>query len=504
MRFLPLAAALAALLAITAGLRTLESAPQGLSVTHASVGATPATVFRPASAAAAPVVVVAHGFAGSQQLMQPFAITLARNGYVAVTFDFPGHGRNPEPLRGGIADELAMSRELQAALASMVAFARSLPGGDGRIALLGHSMATDIVVRVAQADPGIAATVAVSLFSPAVTATSPRNLLVIDGALEPAMLTDEAARVVGLAAGGPAQPGTTYGQVADGTARRLALSPGVEHIGVLYSPASLHEALDWMNAVFTRQGDGFVDARGRAVGLLFLGVILLAWPLSRLLPVLAAAPLGAGLGWRRLWPIAIAPALLTPLILWKLPTAFLPILLGDYLAAHLAVYGGLTLLGMTLAGVALPKLRDLGRGVAVAILALAAWEIAALGLPIDRYLTSFVPSGGRARLLPAVLAGTLIWFTADEWLTRGAGAARGGYAATKLLFALSLLGAVALNPPRLFFLVIIIPVIAVFLTIHGLFSTWAQRRTGNPLVAAVANAAALAWAITATFPLLGD
>ena len=56
---------------------------------------TPVTIFQPQSAAPAPVVVIAHGFAGSQQLMQPFAETLARNGYIAVTFDFLATAATP-------------------------------------------------------------------------------------------------------------------------------------------------------------------------------------------------------------------------------------------------------------------------------------------------------------------------------------------------------------------------------------------------------------------------
>ena len=288
------------------------------------------------------MVVIAHGFAGSQQLMQPFAISFARNGYLAVTFDFPGHGRNPQPLPGGLADDAASSKALLGALDEIVAAARRLPGSDGRVALLGHSMASDIVVRYARTHPDILATIGVSLFSRGVTADSPRNLLVIDGALEPAMLTDEGYRIAGMAAGGPAQQRVTYGDLAAGTARRLALSDDVEHIGVLYSRDSLAEAVDWLDAVFERRGDGFLDARGPWLGLLFLGLVALARPLSGLLPVVAPIALGMGLPWRRLLPVAVAPAVLTPLILWKLPTDFLPILLGDYLTVHFALYGVLT------------------------------------------------------------------------------------------------------------------------------------------------------------------
>lgn len=248
--------AVLALAAILLGFWNLRSATDGLSVKTADVDGTPVTVYQPAAGPPAPVVIIAHGFAGSQQLMQPFAITLARNGYVAVTFDFQGHGRNPKPLRGSLIEAGGAGRNLIGELARVAAFARALPGSDGRLAVLGHSMASDIVVRYAQENPEVEATIAVSMFSPGVTATTPRNLLVIVGAWEPAMLRDEGIRVVTMASGGElVRERTTYGSFADGTARRVSYSGGVEHIGVLYSADSLHEALDWANAVFGRSGD---------------------------------------------------------------------------------------------------------------------------------------------------------------------------------------------------------------------------------------------------------
>ena len=104
-------------------------------------------------------------------------------------------------------------------------------------------MASDIVVRFAKANPNVEATVAVSVFSPVATATSPRNLLVIVGALEPAMLRNEGLRIVNLTADGTAMAGETYGNFADGTARKLVIARGVEHIGVLYSRDSMVETL---------------------------------------------------------------------------------------------------------------------------------------------------------------------------------------------------------------------------------------------------------------------
>ena len=85
------------------------------------------------------------------------------------------------------------TRRLLDDLAKVAQETRAL--GDGRLAVLGHSMASDIVVRFAESDPSVAATIAVSMFSPAVTASAPRNLLVIAGDWE-GMLKQEALRAV--------------------------------------------------------------------------------------------------------------------------------------------------------------------------------------------------------------------------------------------------------------------------------------------------------------------
>ena len=81
----------------------------------------------------------------------------------------------------------------------------------------------------------------------------------------------------------------------------------------------------------------------------------------------------------------------TQLLLWKAPTNFLPILLGDYLAVHFALYGVLTLIGLRLAGARgfmgpMPR-----NGLAFAVLAVALYCIVVIGGPIDLFVTSFVP-----------------------------------------------------------------------------------------------------------------
>lgn len=517
----PLWVAVLAVAAILGALWRLTgaTAPPPVATERAVIaGGIPLTVFRPAPATdAAPVVVIAHGFAGSQQLMRPFAATLVRHGLIAVTFDFPGHGRNPTPLAGGLTDDRAASAALLGALAAVEAHARGLAGADaGRLALLGHSMGADIVLRHAVArGEAIAATVAVSTFGPAVTATRPRNLLSIVGGLEPAPLHEEAARMVALALppGSAVAEDVTYGRFEDGTARRLVVSRGVEHIGVLYGGDGLLAALTWLDAAFGRgvREVAFLDTRGPWIGLLALGLVALGWPLARLLPRAVAgagegaAGVGAALPWRRLWPAVLLPAVATPVLLRLVPTETLPLLLGDYMLAHFALYGALTVLMLRVAGAASPFAGGPANRTAwgAALFGggcVAVYGILAIGLPLDAEVVAFWPVGARWWLVPAMFAGTLIWFLADEWAVRGG--ARGAYAATKLCFLVSLAIAIALDLHRLFFLIIILPVILVLFLAYGLFGRWAWRATGHPFVAAIGNAAMLAWAIGTIFPLV--
>ncbi len=264
-------AAVLAVAAIIAGLSMLFRAERGLDIVHTEVDGIPVTVFQPRDAPPAPAVLIGHGFAGSRQLMHPFAVTLARNGYVAVTFDFPGHGRNRTPLAGTLG-EPERAEALLDAFSRVARYARSLPASDGRLATLGHSMAGDILVRYADIDPDVDAAVAVSPYlSRELGAEGQRNLLFIYGEYEPAMILDQGREAVAALAGKSPEEielGVTYGateadpdgKATDGpsaaNARRMVVADGVEHIGVLYSAVSQRAALDWINRVYGRTGDG--------------------------------------------------------------------------------------------------------------------------------------------------------------------------------------------------------------------------------------------------------
>lgn len=551
-----IALAALALVAIIAAVWHLEADHRGIDRDSDVVGDTPVSIYRATGLESAPLVVIAHGFAGSRPLMEPFALTLARAGYVAVSYDFEGHGRHPRPLRGELGDQEGTPALLIEQTGEVVEFALGLPEVDGRLAVLGHSMATNILVRYAQKDERVQGTVGVSMFAPTIDADSPANLLAMAGSLE-GRLVEEGRRVVALSQDmnpEEVELSTTYGSLAEGGGRRLVVAPRVEHVGVLYSRTSLNEARRWLDGVFGVEApdrnalnprdagalrddtdeqigpsEGWVAARGRWLALLFGALPLLAWPLSALLPRVRASELpdpdpGASSpgrthpppgevgrpSWRTFALLAGLPALLTPLLLSFISTDFLPVVVGDYVAVHFGVYGLLTG-GLLWWQAGRPGAEEVVTG--GGLRGPTAWRtllgaglvfaffLAALAWPIDRYFTSFMPIGARMPLILAVLAGTLPYFVADEWLTRRAQPVRGAYPLTKLLFLVSLGLAVALDFGALFFLIIIVPVIVLFFIVHGLFSRWAFRRTGSPLVAGLANAAAFAWALGVTFPL---
>ncbi len=502
-----LAVAIIALALLAVALWQLAAQSTGLVITRADLEHTPLTGYALPGDDARPVVVLAHGFAGSQQLMQPFATTLARAGWRVLSFDFPGHGRSARALSGGLDDLAAMQRDLIGTLDRVVAHARTLSGADGRIAVLGHSMAADVVVRFAHARGDLIATIAVSLFLPTPERFDPRNLLIIDGALESAMLREQGRRIVGAPFGVLAEPGRTYGQFEDGSARRVAFARGVEHIGVLYSADAQAEAVAWLDAALGRPPVGAaVDTRGRWIGVLCAALLLLAWPLTGLLPRLAPAePMAPPVPWRLVLPVAVLPALLTPLALVHAPAHLLPLMLGDYLVLHFALYGVMTAVGLLWLRRRVPAHPPLGvspRRLVPPAALVAAYGLCAFGLPLDQWVLSTFSGAWRLLLVAALMAGTLPWCIADEWFTRRLAGRRGVYALTKLCFLFSLALATALNLNRLFFLIIIVPAILVLFVVYGLISRWVNQATGHPLVAASANAFVFAWLIAMTFPVI--
>jgi pimeloyl-ACP methyl ester carboxylesterase len=489
----PLGTALVALVAvvlIVTSLVALEQARSGLEMTEIRIGTTPATLTRKPDHFG-PVVVVAHGFAGSRPMMEAFSLNLARAGYTVLAFDFEGHGRNPVPMSGDVRAIDGTTALLVAETRRVIAAGRALRDPPQPIALLGHSMATDILIRAAQAEDRdgqpIEAVIAISMFSQAVTSTFPPRLLVITGQGEPRL------RKAALDALHLVQPGLGEGETASAgqLIRRAVVAPGVEHVGVLFSLTAIREAVRWLDTTFGQTSTEVVAPTGLWIILLLGGIVMLLRPLASRLPPVAVAP--DPLPAKRFWLALLVPAALVPLVGTMLYRPFMPVLVADYLVAHLAAYA--LLQGLILGKAALPRTWSWP-----AFTLLVVWGIGVFGLAMDRYAASFVPNTERLVIILILCFGTIPFMVADSVLT---GAGRGSFrrrVAARIVLLASLAGAAMLDPPRLMFLFIILPVMVLFFLVHGLMGRWIGQRSGA-ITAGLGLGLCLAWALGVSFPL---
>lgn len=226
-------------------------------------GDTPVTVYGDGSSGL--TVLVSHGFAGSRQMMEAISLTLAQAGHLVVAFDYPGHGRHAGLLSPDVGRIEGTTQDLVDQTLKLAP--------EGPLALVGHSMATDVVVRAAQKLEEVRGVVAISMYSEAVTADFPQRLLIISGAQEGRLreVALEAAALVG-----PALEGET---VTNGAiARRVVVAPLVGHAGVLWSGVTSQEIAAWL-------GPKAAPVRtGPLIGVLLGAVVAAFWALAGFLP----------------------------------------------------------------------------------------------------------------------------------------------------------------------------------------------------------------------------
>lgn len=483
MRRRDLIVGLAALLLAAWSVWVLEGARQGVVIEDLRLGDTPVT--RMSDGSGGPPVVIAHGFAGSRQMMQAYGLTLARAGYSVHAFDFLGHGRHPVPMGGDVTSVEGTTRLLVDQTAEVIALAQA-QGAGAPVALLGHSMATDVLVRAAAEAGEIGPLVLISPFSQAITATQPQDLLLIAGAWE-ARLSEFALEQVQKV-----DPEAGFGEaVSREGLRRMALqAPMVEHVAILHSRAAQRAALDWLNGFHGRNQGTQVPPTGWALIGLLTAITALFGPVARLLP--RREPHGAPLSAKGLAAAILLPTLAAPLLATQVETKVLPVLVAEYLALHLVIYGGLQLavLGWLRGRPGWPA--PLAAGL------LVVWTLGVFGLALDRYGANFWPTPGRVSIIAALCLGAVPFMLADSWLAYGARLWQRVLARVGVLASLGI--AVALDFGGLFFLLMIAPVIVLFFLTFGVMGRAVARRSG-PMAAGLGLGLALAWSLGVSFPL---
>ena len=186
-------------------------------------------------------IIIGHGFAGSKEMMRQIAYDVAKAGSNAVLFDFIGHGSNQQKLVNEPTEITGTTQQLVDQLSNIINFIYEKFGDDIKISLIGHSMASDIVVR-ASTDKRIKSVVAISPYSTGITQDFPKDLLLISGQFE-SHLRSHALQMVKTFKP-EANENTEY---TNGNIRRKAsFIENTGHVSVIYAPQTTKIIIDWL------------------------------------------------------------------------------------------------------------------------------------------------------------------------------------------------------------------------------------------------------------------
>jgi pimeloyl-ACP methyl ester carboxylesterase len=467
----------------------IAATQSGLDVINLHTTNPPVTMITPLNAvpASRPTILIAHGFAGSEVLMRGFALTLAHAGYTTVSWDFEGHGANPNPLVQS-SESNDLLQNAQAALAE----AETTGLIDTQlVAILGHSMGSGVALSYGITHPDTYATIAISPVSQSVSPTLPHNLLLMAGSLEPQFVSS-AERLLAMAGG-------QSNDLAAGSAHKLVIIPNVEHISILFSPTAHSTSRSWLDATFGPQPEAsnYTDRRILWFGLGIIGSIFLSKATLSTFPATIREKVLIAPQWLRIIAL-LGGSLIATIFLWLVSlggvklSQLLGLLVGGYMLIWYGVAGVISLLILR-PHLSRPSTRELFKGL-IAFAAL--WlGVGLLGnfvwlpwLLIPSRLWLWIP--GTIILLP--------WFFSVGEAARQAN--RIGQIGWWLIQVMAVVGglylALRINP-ELGFLFIILPLVPVIIGLHMLaispkHGTWAFAMSGAMFTA---------WLLLAVFPL---
>jgi len=242
------------------------------NVTYPNFNAIPvrAKLLRPVEATQdnpMPGIVYIHGYQNNRETSDAYCIELARRGFVVLNIDAIGRGNSGIPN-----DPSELDFDETYGGRTSLEYLRSLPFVDpNSVGMMGHSLGAEMAYTIALEDPAINALV-ISGFAYTLdaSATSPRNMLMIIGKWDEYrermtgtrdiekewMSTPQTQRVISVE---NPQSGVTYGDFAQGTARRVFV-PRTIHIQESHSRAAVAEALEWMKNALHPPEQRWIDS----------------------------------------------------------------------------------------------------------------------------------------------------------------------------------------------------------------------------------------------------
>jgi pimeloyl-ACP methyl ester carboxylesterase len=228
-----------------------------------------AKLFRPVGATQndpVPGIVYIHGYQNNRETGDAYCIELARRGFVVLNIDAIGRGNSgiPNDINDPDFDETYGGQ-------TSLEYLKALPFvDDNRTGMMGHSLGAEMAYNVALNDPTVNALVISGFaYTLEASATNPKNMLMIIGKWDEYrermtgtqdiekewMSTPQTRKVIPVE---DPQLGVTYGDFAQGTARRVFV-PNTIHIQESHSRDAIAEALLWMKSALHPAEEDWVD-----------------------------------------------------------------------------------------------------------------------------------------------------------------------------------------------------------------------------------------------------
>lgn len=229
----------------------------------------------PARFPKAPAAVVCQPINDPPEYGRMLELELVRDGFVVVTFDW--HGRTSAENRQLL--HVNTQAAIRSDVAAAVAYLRALPEVDpARVMIAGHSVGGTLAVDEGLADPTIAGVVSIGMEAD-VNPVRPGNLDWAVGLYDEFRDLGRMRRTFYESAGGMAPEGTTVGDFANGTARRLDVSPTADHFTEMQDHSIHRAVVEWFHQVAglpPLRRPMTMEARGLVVMLAWLAVLVAA------------------------------------------------------------------------------------------------------------------------------------------------------------------------------------------------------------------------------------
>lgn len=192
-------------------------------------------------------------------MMRLIALELAQNGFVAVAFDFRGHGQSEGALPASMAtfftsgssppsqNESSLTLDILA-IKGYLASCGDINMTD--LGYVGYSMGGGAGFELLNRDGDFRAMVGIAPVPEAglVNVTTPRNLLLLMGGLDEAVPENDLLTVMAHKTGLPARSvelDHRYGAFANGTAAEMVVDPLVDHFFAPYDRGFVQDIVSW-------------------------------------------------------------------------------------------------------------------------------------------------------------------------------------------------------------------------------------------------------------------